>query len=218
MPDPTDLLLVSRVRAKEPEAWEELISRFEGRLLAFVQSRLGNRATAEDVVQETLLGFLNSLPNYDEQRTRLESFLFAIAAHKLTDTLRYQGRRPALPLQPPGDSSSGFEHAGPGRAASSLVRSREGRDAESNLIAETLGDLISGWLDTNQLERLQCIELLLVLGWRNKDVAGHLGISEQDVANHKSFVLRKLREAAAARTPPVDLAVFGITDNDQEIG
>ena len=43
------------------------------------------------------LGFLNSLPNYDGRRP-LESYLFSICAYKLTDHLRREGRRPAVPL------------------------------------------------------------------------------------------------------------------------
>ena len=90
-----DTALIARIRAAEPEAWAELIARFEGRLLAFVEGRLGRRTSGEDVVQETFVGFLNSLPNFDERRP-LESYLFSIAAHKLTDHLRREGRRPAL--------------------------------------------------------------------------------------------------------------------------
>ena len=91
--DPADLLLVQRLRRGEAGAWEECIALFEGRLMAYVNSRLNDRSAAEDVVQETFLGFLTSLPNYDD-RTPLESFLFSIAAHKLIDLLRHRGRRP----------------------------------------------------------------------------------------------------------------------------
>ena len=217
MPEDTDQLLVARVREGGPDAWEELIARYEGRLLAFVQSRIGNRTTSEDVVQETLMGFLTSLPNYDSDRTRLESFLFSIAAHKLTDVLRRQGRRPTLPLQPPGTSGAGLEPMGSARVASSLVRSREGRNAESELLGDVLGELINEWLEEGQLERLECLELLLVLGWRNKDVSTHLGISEQAVANHKSFVLRKLKTAASnSALGHIDLADFGLQDPDHD--
>ena len=217
MIEATDQLLVSRVRDGEPEAWEELIGRFEGRLTAFVQSRIGNRTTSEDVVQETFLGFLTGLPNYDSQRTRLESWLFTIASHKLTDVLRRQGRRPALPLQPPGESGTGMEQPGRARAASSLMRSREGRDAEAEMLGDVLGELIKEWLAEGQLERLECIELLLVLGSKNKDVAVRLGISEQAVANHKSFVLRKLKESAErSRLGDIDLIYFGLEDSPRE--
>lgn len=60
-----DQLLLEQIRAGEPDAWERFIDRFEGRLLAFVDSRLRDRTLSEDVVQETFIGFLTSLPNYD---------------------------------------------------------------------------------------------------------------------------------------------------------
>ena len=45
--------LVDRARAQDPSAWEDLIARFEGRLFAFVKSRINDRTQAEDLVQET---------------------------------------------------------------------------------------------------------------------------------------------------------------------
>ena len=92
-----DALLIGRVREGNAEAWTELIARYEGRLLAYVEGRTRNRAAAEDLVQETFIGFLTSLPNFDGRRP-LEGYLFSIAAHKLTDHLRREGRRPTLPL------------------------------------------------------------------------------------------------------------------------
>ena len=102
----SDVLLVERASQGDANAWRELIARFEGRLLAYVESRLGDRATSEDLVQETFLGFLTSLPNYDRRRP-LESYLFSIAAHKLTDQLRRTGRRPTLSLDLTESQSSG---------------------------------------------------------------------------------------------------------------
>src|SRR5881409_1531340 len=89
----SDRLLVQQIRQGDSRAWETLIARYEGRLLAFVERRLRNRATSEDVVQETFVGFLNSLPNFDERR-ELQTYLFTIASHKLTDHLRRVGRHP----------------------------------------------------------------------------------------------------------------------------
>ncbi|HKM56018.1 MAG TPA: sigma factor, partial [Isosphaeraceae bacterium] len=70
----TDALLVRQVRAGDAEAWRQFILRFEGRLVAFVDSRIRDRPASEDVVQETFIGFLTSLPHYDEKRD-LEAYL-----------------------------------------------------------------------------------------------------------------------------------------------
>src|SRR5258707_3454686 len=93
MSSDSDRLLIQQIRQGDPQAWESLISRYEGRLLAFVDRRLHDRAASEDVVQESFIGFLNSLPNFDEQR-ELQTYLFTIASHKLTDYLRRMGRHP----------------------------------------------------------------------------------------------------------------------------
>ena len=187
-----DRLLISRIRAGEQQAWAECIARFEGRLLAFVDSRLKDRATSEDVVQETFLGFLVGLPNYDDT-TPPETFLFSIAAHKLTDVLRWKGRRPTLPLLAGNSHDNAPDLPGSDRMASSLARSRERRATEEQILQEGLKTLIGQWLERGEFERLMCIELLFVRGLSNKDVARRLAISEQAVANHKHFVLAKLR-------------------------
>ncbi|WP_166823795.1 RNA polymerase sigma factor [Thalassoroseus pseudoceratinae] len=184
--------LIASIREGSSEAWSELIGRYEGRLLAFAVSRLGDRSSAEDVVQEAFLGFLVSLPNYDET-TPIESWLFTITAHKLTDHLRREGRRPTIPLAPAGLSQ---DMPGQQRHASSIMRSHERRRSEETVLANALRDLIASWQSGGQYERLMCIELLFVAGLSNQATAARLGISEQAVANHKSYVVRKLKEVA----------------------
>ena len=191
-----DRQLVQRIRAGEADAWQQCIDLYEGRLLAFARTRLQDRSAAEDIVQETFLGFLKALPNYDD-RTPLESWLFSIAAHKLIDFMRRSGRRPVLPLLT-SESKDGAARdlTGPGRAASSMLRSSEKTKAESTLVESCLRDMIQDFKNSGAWERLQCVELIFVLGWANKDVATRLCLTEQAVANHKFFVVAKLKEAA----------------------
>jgi RNA polymerase sigma-70 factor (ECF subfamily) len=201
----SDNLLIQRVRAGEADAWEDLIARFEGRLLAFVEHRTRSRAAAEDVIQETFIGFLTSLPNYDTRRS-LESYLFSIAAHKLTDHLRREGRRPALPLATStGTNSSSWEPAGTARAPSSILRSGERRGLEEAALATALGDQIAAYQRRNDWRKLACVELLLIRGWANKDVAARLGISEQQVANFKFEFLAKIRAGVRRQGLPEDV-------------
>ncbi len=190
----SDVLLVRAIRTGEEQAWNTLIARYEGRLLAFVESRLRNRAASEDVVQETFVGFLTSLPHYDENRA-LEGYLFSIAAHKLTDYLRREGRRPALPLSATEDSQGVWDVPGSARVASSLARSSERRQLEAVALQAALQDQVEHWQARGDWRKLMCIELLFVRGWANKQVAGELSLSEQQVANYKYEFLARLRNA-----------------------
>jgi RNA polymerase sigma-70 factor (ECF subfamily) len=188
---PSDQLLVTRIRGGEPEAWNELIARFEGRLLAFVEGRLGRRTAGEDVVQETFLGFLTSLPNFEDSRP-LESYLFSIAAHKLTDHLRREGRRPTLPMTV-GSSSSQWEPPDSARPVSSLMRSGERKHLEEDAIVAALNEQIERLKARGEWEKLACLELLFVRGWANRDVATKLNMTEQRVANFKFEFISRLR-------------------------
>jgi RNA polymerase sigma-70 factor (ECF subfamily) len=192
MPSESDRLLIQQIRQGDSRAWETLIGRYEGRLLAFVQRRLRDRGASEDVVQETFVGFLNSLPNFDDRR-ELQTYLFTIAAHKLTDHLRRSGRHPLRSLS---ESSSDlleqqYDH---GPTASSRARSEERQELESAAIVRCLGQLLRTWQDKGEWTRLKVLELLWVKGWANRDVAAFLGVSEQQVANYRFAAVKKLGE------------------------
>lgn len=192
-PENPDADLVQRIRDGDADAWGDLISRYEGRLLAFAESRLRRRQLSEDVVQETFIGFLNSLPNYDGQRP-LESYLFTICAHKLTDHLRREGRRPTLPLSSAAAGSSGtWEIAGGVRGASSIARHGERRKIEEAALVEALRDQLDHWQKRQDWTKIKCMELLFVRGRPNKEVAELLNVSEQQIANYKFDFLARMR-------------------------
>ncbi len=188
-----DTLLVQQIRTGKPDAWNTLIAQYEGRLLSFVQSRLRQLAASEDVVQETFIGFLTSLPNYDTRRP-LESYLFSIAAHKLTDYLRREGRRPVLPLSSTSKSDGGaWDMPGSARPASSIARSGERRGLEEEAVAQGIAEQIEHWRAKGDWQKIKCMELLFARGAANKEVASTLGISEQQVANFKFDFIARLQ-------------------------
>ncbi|RLS42445.1 MAG: sigma-70 family RNA polymerase sigma factor [Planctomycetota bacterium] len=210
IPSSAEQVLITRIRQGDSAAWQRLIDEFEGRLLAFATRRLRDRQLAEDVVQETFVGFLTALPNYDTS-TPLQAFLFSICAHKLTDRLRQTGRRPLLLPVTGDDGQEPAAASNRARLASSIARSREHRETEELVLARCLTQQIEAWRKGDDLERLKCLELLLVRGLANKEVATQLGIGEQAVANHKQFLVGKLREAAtAARLTAMDEAAWGL--------
>lgn len=194
MASDSDRLLIQQIRKGDTRAWEQLIARYEGRLLAFVQRRLRDRAASEDVVQETFIGFLNSLPNFDERR-ELQTYLFTIAAHKLTDHLRRTGRHPLKSLSDStGSSSMPSEQPDPHPNASTCFRNAEREKLESEALAGGLRLILRGLRDKGDWTRLKVLELLFVKGWANRDVAAHLQVSEQQVANYRFATVKKLTE------------------------
>jgi RNA polymerase sigma-70 factor (ECF subfamily) len=206
--DDVDQILVSRIRSGDDDAWQALIDRYEGRLLAYVESRIRNRSTSEDIVQDAFVGFLISLPNYDGSR-RLESYLFSICGYKLTDHLRREGRRPAVPMHHRGSDESAGSMQPPGkeRVASSIARSVERKAIEENAVAEAIEEQIDRWkASSDGLVKLKVIELLFVCGSGNKDVAKKLNVSEQQVANYKSDFQIRLR--SIVRRMDLDEGVF----------
>lgn len=201
-----DSYLVQRIRDGDSDAWQALIDRYEGRLLAYVDSRIRNRATSEDIVQEAFVGFLVSLPNYDGDRA-LGSYLFSICAYKLTDHLRREGRRPSIQMHRRGSSGGGeIEPVGGDRVASSIVRSVERKRIEETAIRDAIAEQIERWKSTDGWMKLRVIELLFVRGLANQDAAKQTGLSEQQVANYKSDFRIRLR--SIIRRMDLDDAVF----------
>lgn len=198
-PEQSERVFIERIRAKDPVAWEQLIATYEGRLLAFLEPRVEDRATAEDLVQETFTGFLRSLPHFDDSRS-LEKWLFAIAANKLKDHLRRDRRLQSLMVSSEEHRSSQIPVPAKARGPSTILDSRERRTQREALLVTILGEELDRLRQNAEWTRLACLELLFVGGFRNKEAAEILGISEQQVANWKhDFQSRLKRHLDAAR-------------------
>lgn len=104
-----DEKLLEDYRHGDKSSFPALVSRYQRELYHFLVRFLGNRASAEDVFQETFLQVHQSAEQFDTQR-RFRPWLFTIAANKARDLIRSQSRRPTNPLQAsisPGDDESG---------------------------------------------------------------------------------------------------------------
>jgi RNA polymerase sigma-70 factor (ECF subfamily) len=196
----SDRLLIQRIRENPKksrlynEAWQEIFRRYSGRLTAYVRRRLRDHTSIDDVVQETFIGFANSLANYDERRD-LQTWLFTIAAHKVTDQLRKTGRRQFLAGAEGDDEALALSPDDRQRGASTLARSAERREKEEDALGRALQMVVQEWKAHGEYGNIMMLELLFVKGLGNKDVAARLGTSEQQVANTKFQAKRRLHES-----------------------
>lgn len=79
------------LRAGDERTFESLIQRYHGPLLRLAQAYVGERALAEEVVQEIWLTVLQSLPRF-EGRSSLKTWIFGIAANVARSRRRRESR------------------------------------------------------------------------------------------------------------------------------
>ncbi len=77
----TDGHLIARIRAGDGDAAAALFSRYYDTCWIYASRMVGNRADAEDVVQETFLRALRALDRY-EDRQRFRGWLFCILTNR----------------------------------------------------------------------------------------------------------------------------------------
>lgn len=81
----TDEQLVIRVREGEIGAFEELVKRYQRRLVSFAERMVGE--DAQDVAQETFLAIYKNIGKIDVER-KFSTYLFEIAKNRAISILR----------------------------------------------------------------------------------------------------------------------------------
>src|SRR5439155_23213949 len=99
------------------------------------------------------------------------------------------------------------------KAASSVARSHERKDLESDAVGRSLTTLLDQWRQQGEFVRIKVLELLLVKGWANREVAKFLKITEQQVANIRFAAVKKIGEHVKSAGLPID--VFPELNEDQ---
>ena len=89
--DLTDMDILSEVSAGKVDAYGKIVGRYHGRLYNFIYRFVGDRETAEDIVQET---FLRAFRKRDEYRAiaNFSTWLFTIAGNLAKSELRRRKR------------------------------------------------------------------------------------------------------------------------------
>lgn len=90
---PESIALLSRLRAGEEAAFEELVRVYTGRLLAMARRILGSHEEANDVVQETFLAAFQSIDGFRGD-ANLGTWLSRIAVNHCLMKLRSRRRKP----------------------------------------------------------------------------------------------------------------------------
>ena len=98
-----DIRLMLQVRGDEAGAFEELVERYQHRLVGIMNHLVGNNEEAEDLAQEVFFRVYRARKKY-RPRSKFSTWLFTIANNLALNSLRSKQRKPVVRLLSPGDS------------------------------------------------------------------------------------------------------------------
>lgn len=94
----SEAALVQRLRAREPEAFAELVSSVAPRMLAVARRMLNNEDDARDAVQDAFVSAMKALLTFDA-RSQLGTWLHQITVNACLMKLRSSRRRPECSIE-----------------------------------------------------------------------------------------------------------------------
>jgi RNA polymerase sigma factor (sigma-70 family) len=192
-----DRYLLKQIIAGDSAGWSQLVTAYQGRLLAFARSRLARKEEAEDLVQDTFIAFLEGIKRFRENAS-IETFLFTILRHKLIDFFRGKQMRTCFIQDLSGGGESDDEIApqieGSTATASWYARKDEQDEQLRDILADALNALIDRFKKSENFRDLQVIEILFYAQIRNKNAANLLGMDEKAIALIKHRALKEIRE------------------------
>jgi RNA polymerase sigma-70 factor (ECF subfamily) len=92
-----DAALLSRIKARDPEAMGALYDSYGRRAFGFAYRLVGDYGVAEDLVQDAFLAIWQHADRLDPSRGRLITLLLTIVHHKAIDLVRKQRGRGPVP-------------------------------------------------------------------------------------------------------------------------
>jgi RNA polymerase sigma-70 factor, ECF subfamily len=197
-----DVRLMLQVRDGESDttsaAFEELVLRYQSRLLTVLEHLVGNRELAEDLAQEVFLRVFRARKRYAPE-ARFSTWLFTIANNVASNALRSKSRRRevGVPDKSNGSDTSSFGLDQIAKAASALMPTRALDKAESAEIVR---------LALESLNDRQRLALLLSKfeGMSYQDIANTMDLSVQAI---KSLLSRARVNLEKILTPYVEEGV-----------
>src|SRR3954468_3163325 len=170
---PTDAQLIARISSDATgESLRQLYRSYAGELYGFALNALGDRGSAEEIVQEVFTRAWRHAERYDSSRGSVRTWLYQIARHAIIDMRRRASARPALASGEP------------------LLETSSPRDS--------IEQAMLGWQVAAALERLtpehrQMIRLAHFQGMSVREIAEKCELPVGTVKSRTWYALRSLR-------------------------
>ena len=176
------------VRDDNAVAFEELVARYQSRIMSVLRHQIGSPEQAEDLTQEVFLRMYRARKSYRPE-AKFATWLFTIANRLAATALRDRSRRHevALPLRDSGPV--GIQHGG-GKA----LQASSGQMPARQLDKAEMRDIVRIALDSLQTRQRMAVLLNKFEGMSYAEIAGVMELSPQAVKSLLSRAREHLRE------------------------
>jgi RNA polymerase sigma-70 factor (TIGR02960 family) len=197
--------LLSRARAGDDEAFQELTGPHRRELQVHCYRMLGSVADAEDALQETMLAAWQGIGGFTEERASLRTWLYKIATSRCLNARRAASRRPARqwdmsqfepPVPTPRDEAVWLQPY-PDALLEGAIDVPPGPEARYEQ-AEAISLAFVAALQLLPPRQVAVLILRDVLGFRASEVAGMLEVSVGSV----NSALKRARASLQHRQQP----------------
>ena len=191
MPEPepsTDEELACQVQAGNPAPFEQLVSRYEGKLFQFLRLKTADPRDAEELTQSTFITAFQKIHLYKSKHA-FATWLFTIARRLTIDHYRRNKNRPTTNALPEESAMSTLVET---RTASDVVSECENHSALWSSIREILND--------NQFTAMW-------LKYEQDLPVAEIATSMKKTKTHVKVMLHRARQALIAKLPDADPSV-----------
>ncbi len=177
--------LLERFKHGSDEAFEEIVTEYQGPLMGFFFRLCWDRHKAEDMVQEVFMRLIRAAPRY-ESTGRLKTFIFKIAKNLWIDTVRKaHGSPKTYSLEKPVKEDQ--------KGMGALIKGDSPNPAEA-VIKEEERELLKESLKSLPETHRMVFELAVFQELPYKEIASILGIPVGTVKSRMFNSLRALKE------------------------
>lgn len=181
-----DVRLMLRVKDDDALAFEQLVARYEARLLTVMRHLVGRHSQAEDLVQEVFLRVYRARKRY-EPGSKFSTWVYTIANNVARNALRTLARRHEVHVAPrPNESQEGAAIEQMAQAASGLMPTRQLEGMER-------ADVVRQAIDALNERQRMALLLAKFEGMSYADIGETMGMSEKAVKSLISRARENLR-------------------------
>ena len=169
-----DARLMLRVRDGEAGAFEEIVRRYQGRLLTVLENLVGSRELAEDLAQDVFLRVFRARLRYVPE-AKFSTWLFTIARYKHIDRIRRDSRHQTESDEPD-------------------LRPSEEPEADAEVLQSQRADAVRKVVASLPQDQQTVIAMSFNQGLSHSEIAEQLGLPLGTVKSRIRRAFQRMRE------------------------